>query len=105
MDLYSLLVLLLPILPSLALATSSHEHSDHGDRYLHYYNVKSSVALAHRLMDGDGTSPPQNRSERLPLMILYSHSVLDPIYGSCLHCTLELITKHLANSTPTDIFL
>ena len=46
-----------------------------------------------------------DRTDRLAVMLLYSHNISEPNYGPCLKCALGYYVQNLMPSTPTDLFL
>ena len=71
-------------------------------RYLKYYNVAKPVAVAKKMLEMNGIL---NRTDRLAVMLLYSHPIEHNSYGPCLKCSLHYYTTNLQPNTPSDLFL
>ena len=75
----------------------------HGaDTYLRYFNVAPYVRTASRMLMNNGVS---NTSDRLAVMLLFSHAMRDEHYGPCFRCSFLSMQKNLMGATKCDFFI
>jgi len=80
--------------------------SCHGaDTYLKYFNVQPYVRTAQQLLMNNGVSL-SSVSERLAVMLLFSHALRDEHYGPCFKCSLISMQENLLKAgTKADFYI
>ena len=97
--------MLLPILPLLLIlwiACSDAEHQ--AESYLKYYNVEAHVRLARASLTKAGVT---STSDRLAVMLLFTHALRDEHYGPCFRCSFLSMQANinLQGATKADFFI